>query len=105
MAKADDVDKTFKWETLKGMPTKRVFSTPVESGDALYVVGGCDQMGTPIDAFEVMNGLKDSSDVCMCTPNDCARTRKKLKSRTNLGSVLCLRKCGSSVTKKTHKTE
>ena len=36
------------------MPTKRVFSTPVEAKGSLYVVGGCDQMGTPIDAFEVM---------------------------------------------------
>ena len=53
MANADG-DKSYKWETLKGMPTKRVFSTPVEAKGMLYVVGGCDQMGTPIDAFEVL---------------------------------------------------
>ena len=52
MANADG-GKPYKWETLKGMPTKRVFSTPVEAKGSLYVVGGCDQMGTPIDAFEV----------------------------------------------------
>ncbi len=50
-----DAERTFKWETLKGMPTKRVFSTPVEARGLLYVVGGCDQMGTPIDAFEVIS--------------------------------------------------
>ena len=53
MANADG-GKAHKWETLKGMPTKRVFSTPIEAKGSLYVVGGCDQMGTPIDAFEVM---------------------------------------------------
>ena len=43
----------FQWEALKPMPTKRVFSTPVECNDKLYLVGGCDQRGTPLDSFEV----------------------------------------------------
>ena len=43
----------FKWETIKVMPTKRVFSSPVEVKGMLYVIGGCDKMGVPIDAFEV----------------------------------------------------
>ncbi len=54
MANSNDVDGSYKWETLKPMPTKRVFSTPVEASNGhLFVIGGCDQMGTPIDAFEV----------------------------------------------------
>ena len=43
---------TFKWEGLKPMPTKRVFSSAVEVEGQLFVIGGCDQVGKPIDAFE-----------------------------------------------------
>ncbi len=54
MANSNDVSGSYKWESLKPMPTKRVFSTPVEAANGhLFVIGGCDQMGTPIDAFEV----------------------------------------------------
>ena len=48
----------FKWNSLEGMPTKRVFSTPVEVDGILYVVGGCDQRGTPLNTFESYNPKK-----------------------------------------------
>ena len=44
---------SYKWECLKGMPTKRVFSTPVECDGKLYVVGGCDEKGIPLASMEV----------------------------------------------------
>lgn len=65
MANADD-NRTFRWESLKGMPTKRVFSTPVEARGSLYVIGGCDQMGTPIDAFEVSTHGTDMNTFHTC---------------------------------------
>lgn len=43
----------FKSESLKKMVFPRVFSTPVVHNDIIYVVGGCDQMGTPVDSFEM----------------------------------------------------
>ncbi len=43
---------SFKWDSLKAMPTKRVFSTPYEADGKLFVVGGCDARGTPIDSVE-----------------------------------------------------
>ncbi|XP_078597502.1 kelch domain-containing protein 8A-like isoform X2 [Branchiostoma floridae x Branchiostoma japonicum] len=43
----------FQWENFQAMPTSRSFCTAVEGGDAkLYVVGGCEENGVPIDAFE-----------------------------------------------------
>ena len=41
------------WQIHLPMPTKRVFSTPVILNDHLYVVGGCDVRGKPLDCFEV----------------------------------------------------
>ena len=41
-----------KWETLESMPTKRVFATPIHLHNKIYVVGGCNVRGTPLDAFE-----------------------------------------------------
>ena len=47
-----------RWSKLDNMPTKRVFSTAVEVDGNLYVVGGCDQKGTPLDTFECYNPRK-----------------------------------------------
>ena len=49
---------SYSWSSFKSMPTKRVFSVAVELDDKLYVVGGCDQRGTPLDSFEVFNPSK-----------------------------------------------
>jgi len=51
MAEGDG--KTFKSESLRKMVYPRVFATPVIIENSIYVVGGCDQMGTPVDGFEV----------------------------------------------------
>ena len=55
---ASGSNTTYKWDSFKSMPTKRVFSVAVELEDKLYVVGGCDQKGTPLDSFEVFNPKK-----------------------------------------------
>jgi len=45
----------YKWETLKAMPSKRVFASPLIHEDNFYVVGGCDERGIPVDCFEMYN--------------------------------------------------
>jgi len=40
------------WQSVKPMPTKRVYSSPVVCDGHLYVVGGCDSSGIPLDCFE-----------------------------------------------------
>lgn len=51
MASVSPVKAT--WQSLKPMPTKRVYTSPVLcSDDVLYIVGGCDATGTPLDCFE-----------------------------------------------------
>ena len=45
----------FSWQTMTAMPTKRVFSVAVEVDGKLYVIGGCDQRGVPLDCFEEYN--------------------------------------------------
>lgn len=55
MAEAKPGQKDFKWEGLEPMPTKRVFSTPVAAKGQLYVIGGCDARGMPLDDFQVYN--------------------------------------------------
>lgn len=55
---ASGVENKFKWEKpdkKKTMPTKKVYTSPIEVDGKLYVVGGCDQVGKPIDTFEVFN--------------------------------------------------
>lgn len=52
----------FRWQSLRSMPTKRVFSTAVDGGGAggqLYVIGGCDARGQPLDAFESYDRTRD----------------------------------------------
>ncbi|XP_007897642.1 kelch domain-containing protein 8A [Callorhinchus milii] len=45
--------KTFQWQSLAPLPTGRVYCAPVESGGQLYLIGGCDQTGTPTSSCEV----------------------------------------------------
>ena len=44
-----------KWESLPPMPTKRVYSSAIELEGLLYVIGGSDQKGQTLDAFECYN--------------------------------------------------
>ena len=46
---------TFIADSLRKMVYPRVFSSPVLHNDNIYVVGGCDQMGQPVDSFECFN--------------------------------------------------
>ncbi|XP_048408890.1 kelch domain-containing protein 8A isoform X3 [Stegostoma tigrinum] len=45
--------KSFHWQSLASLPVGRVYCTPVESGDQLYVIGGCDEDGSPVSNCEV----------------------------------------------------
>jgi len=47
------------WKSVKPMPTKRVYSSPVMCGGQLYVVGGCDSSGIPLDCFESYHPGRD----------------------------------------------
>jgi len=47
------------WKSAKPMPTKRVYSSPVVVDGQLYVVGGCDSTGTPLDCFESYHAGRD----------------------------------------------
>lgn len=42
----------FVWESLPDMPTKRVYSAATVHGDYLFVLGGCDARGQPLDAVD-----------------------------------------------------
>ena len=46
---------SYKWETLKAMPSKRVFASPLVHEDNLYIIGGCNERGIPLDCFEMFN--------------------------------------------------
>jgi len=50
MATGDSVKPI--WQSVKPMPTKRVYSSPAVYDGQLYIVGGCDSSGTPLDCFE-----------------------------------------------------
>uniref|UniRef100_A0A2C9M7B9 Uncharacterized protein n=2 Tax=Biomphalaria TaxID=6525 RepID=A0A2C9M7B9_BIOGL len=45
----------YKWDSLKPMPSKRVFATPIFHDENLYIIGGCDERGIPLDCFEMYN--------------------------------------------------
>uniref|UniRef100_UPI00398F2CBA kelch domain-containing protein 8A n=1 Tax=Pristiophorus japonicus TaxID=55135 RepID=UPI00398F2CBA len=45
--------KLFHWQPLAPLPFGRVYCTPVECGGQLYLLGGCDQAGTPMSSCEV----------------------------------------------------
>jgi len=50
---------TASWQSIKPMPTKRVYTSPVVCTDGqLYVVGGCDATGTPLDTLESWNASR-----------------------------------------------
>lgn len=53
MAEVESCNEGFKWHSIEPMPTKRVFLTPVEAGGLLYVLGGCDAKGIPLNDFQV----------------------------------------------------
>jgi len=50
MAAESDIKSV--WQSVKPMPTKRVYSSLAICDGQLYVVGGCDSSGTPLDSFE-----------------------------------------------------
>lgn len=45
-------ETVYKWSSGQPMPTKRVFATALPVGDHLFVLGGCDARGVPVDNFE-----------------------------------------------------
>lgn len=54
----NDGNCVFKSESLRKMVYPRVFSSPVVHENTIYVVGGCDQMGQPVDSFEMYDITK-----------------------------------------------
>lgn len=49
---------SFKWESLKKMSNKVAFATPLIYEDFVYVIGGCDEKGTPIGSCEYYEPAK-----------------------------------------------
>lgn len=49
---------TYTWETMKKMHNPRVFATPLVYEGNIYVIGGCDQLGTPLDTCEYYETAK-----------------------------------------------
>ncbi|XP_025107322.1 kelch domain-containing protein 8A-like [Pomacea canaliculata] len=47
-----------QWQSTAPMPTKRVFATSVVHKNFLYIIGGCDVSGVPLDAMEMYDGHK-----------------------------------------------
>ncbi|XP_069792563.1 kelch domain-containing protein 8A [Narcine bancroftii] len=45
--------KSFRWHSLAPLALGRVYCTPVESGGQLYLIGGCDESGSPMNTCEV----------------------------------------------------
>ena len=41
------------WEVLPSLPTLRAYSAAVSHNGLIYVIGGCDQRGQPLNAVEV----------------------------------------------------
>ncbi|XP_033746811.1 kelch domain-containing protein 8B-like [Pecten maximus] len=58
----------YKWETLKMMMNPRVFATPVLHNDELYIIGGCDEKGEPLDSCEHYNAAKRKWNSLSCMP-------------------------------------
>ena len=44
-----------RWEVLPPLPTPRAYSAAVCADENIYVVGGCNQMGKPMDTVESFN--------------------------------------------------
>lgn len=49
---------TFSWEVKRKMNNPRVFATPLVYGGNIFVIGGCDQTGAPLDTFEYYETAK-----------------------------------------------
>lgn len=49
---------TYTWETMKKMHNPRVFATPLVYEGNIFVIGGCDQLGAPLDTFEYYETAK-----------------------------------------------
>jgi hypothetical protein len=47
--------QTFAWQPLPEMPTKRVYGAAAVQGDRLFVFGGCDIRGRPLDAADMFD--------------------------------------------------
>ena len=45
-------------DALTPMPTKRVFASPIIHSEHLFILGGCDATGIPVDSFEQYDGKK-----------------------------------------------
>ncbi|XP_033114701.1 kelch domain-containing protein 8A-like [Anneissia japonica] len=58
MAAARTKCTSIKWESLPPMPTKRTFSSATIVNNQLYVIGGCDKDGKPLDTVESLNLTK-----------------------------------------------
>ena len=52
---ASTASSGYKWETMKMMMNARVFATAVVHNGDLYVVGGSDDKGQPVDSLEHYN--------------------------------------------------
>ncbi|XP_032898706.1 kelch domain-containing protein 8A [Amblyraja radiata] len=44
--------KSFHWQSLAPLAIGRVYCAPVESGGRLYLIGGCDESGAPMNVCE-----------------------------------------------------
>lgn len=49
---------TYAWEVKRKMNNPRVFATPLVYGGNIFVIGGCDQTGAPLDTFEYYETAK-----------------------------------------------
>uniref|UniRef100_A0A8D0GNV8 Kelch domain-containing protein 8B n=1 Tax=Sphenodon punctatus TaxID=8508 RepID=A0A8D0GNV8_SPHPU len=47
--------RSFFWETFPPMPTCRVYCSPAYQDGHLFVVGGCSQVGQPLDTVEMLD--------------------------------------------------
>ena len=47
--------QSFAWGPLPDMPTKRVYGAAAVQGDRLFVFGGCDARGQPLDAADMFD--------------------------------------------------
>ncbi|KAK2086373.1 hypothetical protein P7K49_035798 [Saguinus oedipus] len=51
--------KDFQWKRLAPLPSRRVYSSLLETGGQVYAIGGCDDNGVPMDCFEVYSPEAD----------------------------------------------
>ncbi|XP_062921453.1 kelch domain-containing protein 8A-like isoform X2 [Mobula hypostoma] len=51
--------RSFHWQSLAPLAVGRVYCSPVESGGQLYLIGGCDESGSPMNICEVYSPEAD----------------------------------------------